>query len=366
MKEKLTFLLSKVVYSREKCFTVYFSRLFLGILSRVYPYILRWNLIRKPEKLPLPVISIGNIVTGGTGKTPAVETAARMVKSMGYRAAILSRGYGRKPAKKTAVPGVVSDGKRILLGVSEGGDEPQLLARNLPDVPVLVGKNRFITGSYAIKNFGVDVIILDDGFQHLQLKRDLDIAVIDSICPFGSGRLLPAGTLREPVNSLGRADILLLTHTDAGRGLENLKKKLRSINSRAPVLESIHSPVYLRNIATGEHEELRFLKGKKVFALSSIANPEYFENMVSSLGASAAESFRFPDHHRYSQAEIKRIKRIAGEKGIESIITTQKDAMRLEGMCDSDIDFLALFVELKITRGKEILEEKLRSILEKA
>ena len=171
MKEKLTFFLLKVVYSGEKCFTVYFSRLFLGILSRIYPYILRWNLIRKPEKLSLPVISIGNIVTGGTGKTPAVETVVRMIKSMGYRAAILSRGYGRKPAKRTTVPGVVSDGKKILLGACEGGDEPQLLARNLPDTPVLVGQNRFTTGSYAIENFGVDVIILDDGFQHVQLKR---------------------------------------------------------------------------------------------------------------------------------------------------------------------------------------------------
>ncbi len=300
------------------------------------------------------MISVGNIVLGGTGKTPAVEMLAKILTTRGCRVAILSRGYRRKPTKRTASFGVVSDGKTILLGSEEGGDEPQLLAKNLPGVAVLVGKNRFLTGNLAINKYGCDAIILDDGYQYLALKRDLNIAVINAICPFGNGHLLPRGTLREPKNKLKRANLFLLTHTDESNNLENLKQELRAINPTAPIIESIHSPVRLQDIATGKHLELNFLTGKDIFALSSIGNPQSFEKTLKELGANVRDSFRFLDHHRYSLREIDKIRRLAQQKGVETIITTQKDAMRLEGICDGNI--LALIIELKIIRGKEILK----------
>jgi tetraacyldisaccharide 4'-kinase len=290
------------------------NRLFhipLWALSKIYLSIITVRHFTKRKKgLHRPVISVGNIVLGGTGKTPAVEMLARILTTRECRVAILSRGYRRKPTRDTASFGIVSDGKTILLGSEEGGDEPQLLAKNLPGVAVLVGKNRFLTGNLAINKYGCDAIILDDGYQYSALKRDLNIAVVNANCPFGNGYLIPRGALREPKNSLKRANLFLLTHIDESNNLESLKQELKSINPTTPIIESVHSPVRLQDITTEKHLELNFLAGKDIFALSSIGNPQSFEKTLKNLGANVQDSFRFLDHHRYSPGEIDKIRRL--------------------------------------------------------
>jgi tetraacyldisaccharide 4'-kinase len=270
--------------------------------------------------------------------------------------------------------GIVSDGERVLLGEEEGGDEPLVLAGNLPGVAVLVGKDRFRTGSYAINNLGASAVILDDGYQHIALRRDFDIVTLDSSCPFGNGHLLPRGTLREPVGGLRRADLFLLTRVDTaastGSCVEDLRRKLRSVNPAAPVLESVHLPVCLENVVTGERLELEFLTGRNVFAVSSIGNPQSFEKTLRNLGARLVDEFRFADHHRYTFDEIAKIRRMAQERGVRTWLTTQKDAVRLKPFRNSfvtggAIDVLALVIELKIVRGEEILEDMVKALFEK-
>ncbi len=374
MKERLKQFLLYVVSTREKRFLVYFFRPLLWFLSMLYLGVITCNSAKKERELSCPVISVGNLVLGGTGKTPAVEMLARMIKAMGYKAAILSRGYGGKPARAVAGLSIVSDGERVLLGAEEGGDEPRVLADNLPGAVVLVGKDRFRTGSYAINNLGASAVILDDGYQHTALKRDLDIVTLDSSCPFGNGHLFPRGTLREPVEGLKRADLFLLTRVDMaasmGSSVEDLRRKLRSVNPAAPVLESVHLPVYLENVITGERLELEFLTGRNVFAVSSIGNPQSFEKTLRNLGARLVDEFRFADHHRYTPGEIARIRCMAQEKGVRIWLTTQKDVVRLEPFRNSfvtgeAVDVLALVIELKIVRGKKILEDMVKSLFEK-
>ena len=372
MRERLKLFLLYVANTREKRFFVYSLRLLLWLLSLLYLGIITCNSAKKKRELSCPVISVGNLVLGGTGKTPAVEMLARMIKAMGRRVAILSRGYGRKPTRATVNFGIVSDGERVLLGAEEGGDEPLVLAGNLPGVSVLVGKDRFRTGSYAINNLGASAIILDDGYQHTSLKRDIDIVTVDSSCSFGNGHLFPRGTLREPVEGLRRADLFLLTRVDMGSGLENLRRKLRSINPAAPILESVHSPVCLENIITGERLKLEFLTGRNVFAVSSIGRPQSFEKTLSNLGARVVDEFRFADHHPYTSGEIARIRRMAQERGVRTWLTTRKDAVRLEPFRNlfltdkgEAVDVLSLVIELKIVRGREILEDMVKSLFEK-
>lgn len=327
---------------------------FLRILSGIYSALVGFaRLLTRKKKLDCPVISVGNIVTGGTGKTPAVQKLVRMLAEAGYRSAVLSRGYGRRPSKQTKHSGIVSDGKTITLNSEESGDEPQLLARNLPDTPVIVGKNRFLTGTLAVNRYNSEVLILDDGYQYRALDRDLDIVLVNAASPFGNGYLLPRGHLREHKRALARADILLLTHTDYCDDIQHLKNNLKKINASAPIIESVHCPGLLYEIVSGKPILLKTLRGKNIFSVSSIGFPESFEKMLTGFGVNIVERFRFEDHHRYSQAEINDIENIAAEKGITTLLTTQKDAVRLEKLsCEN---FLVLKCELKITRGENIL-----------
>lgn len=331
---------------------------FLYLLSKLYFSIIIWNPLRKKKKLSCPVISVGNIVLGGTGKTPFVEMLAHMLKDRGRKPAVLSRGYGRKPTKTTAAFGVVSDGKKILIGQEESGDEPHLLAKNLPGVVVIVGKNRFLTGNIAIRKYGCDMVILDDGYQYWSLYRNPDIVLINARCPFGNGHLMPRGSLREPKSSLKRASLFLLTHTDESPDIQALRKELKSINPDTPIIEGTHSAMHLENIATGKTFGLTFLAGKDVFALSSIGCPESFEKQLKGLGANIKASLHFPDHHRYSSTDLNKVLLLSQKEETEMIVTTQKDAMRLEKI-SGKTDIFVLVIEFKIIRGKVTLEKTL-------
>ena len=321
------------------------------------------------------VVSIGNLSCGGTGKTPVVEVFARSLSAHGRRVAILSRGYrSRKPTFREKLkarfklqkidlpPKVVSDGKDLLLDSEYAGDEPFMLASNLPDVAVVVDKDRVKSGIYAIKNFGTDVIILDDGFQYLMLKAHINIVLVDSTDPFGNGHVLPRGILREPIKNLRRADYIFLTKSDGSHKIEHLKRFLRKSNRRAEIIECCHRPQYLRFLSDGHREELSSLRGKRVAALSAIARPESFEGFLRELGAELVYCDHYADHHRYTQPEIVDFVAQAKAAGAELVMTTEKDAVRIPAIENCAVPLAFLRIEIDILSGQESFDQCIRRI----
>jgi tetraacyldisaccharide 4'-kinase len=298
--------------------------------------------IVKSTRLPVKVISVGNITTGGTGKTPLVEFSVKYLGEIGRKVAVLSRGYG--------------GGSHSQEGAEMVNDECLALIENLQDVPVLAGRDRVKNGEKAINDFGVDCVVLDDGFQHLRLKRDLDIVVIDALNPFGGENLIPRGSLREPLQNLERADLFIISHCDQGnqQTIRSIYTKLDQINHSAPVCESIHRPVHFDNIADGSILELEWLNGKRVYALSAIGNPESFTCTLKGLGADLVKHKVFQDHHVYTTEEIEGIIAEAQSLGTDAIIVTQKDIVKIRKMNIKDANILSLKIEIKITRGVDL------------
>lgn len=288
----------------------------------------------KRQRLNCKVISLGNITVGGTGKTPTAQRLAAIIRDMGYRVVILNRGYRAGWRGKV---GVVSDGRKIYMSVSEAGDEAYLLAKSLPGVPVIIGRDRTETGEYAVERFKADVIILDDAYQHWQLERDLDIVLIDALNVFGNNHILPRGTLREPLENLNRAQVFLLTKVDQSsddaRG--HIRETAAQYNPNALIVESVHKPKCFVEIADwyGDFRsnpvDLATIDGQIVMAFSGIGNPSSFEQTIMDIGAAEVCGIRYPDHHVYTMAEMQYIMEQAVEKGAVALITTEKDAVKI-------------------------------------
>lgn len=267
----------------------------------------------KSHKVNAKVISVGNITFGGSGKTPLVEfLAKRLSARKENNVAVLMRGYGN--------------------------DEKEMARRNLSSIPlrggyrtpILIGRDRVKTAEQAIREYGAKTIILDDGFQHLRLKRDLDIVAIDAMDCSSNGTLIPSGILREPLSGLRRADIFVLTRCDEGEGLEAIKKTLRKINKDAPIFESSYKPIGLCEYPTGQMVECSFLKGERVALLSAIGNPRYFRRTCEKASLSILREFVFPDHHDYTEDEIEDVASECKRDNISCIIITEKDIVKLE------------------------------------
>ena len=325
------------------------------------------------HRLPATVISLGNITVGGTGKTPTAQMMAPMIQKMGYKVVILNRGY-RAHWKKEV--GLVSDGRKIFMTAYEAGDEAYLMAKTLPGIPVVIGKDRSISGRYAVEKLGAQVIILDDGYQHWQLARDLDIVLIDSLNVFGNNHLLPRGTLREPLEHLDRADVFLLTKTDQASGLArgHLQSVLQQHNPQALVAESIHNPCYFVEIADwykglkDKKLPLTELQGRDVVAFSAIGNPSSFEQTLSDNGLRIVDSVRYPDHHDYGVLEMQAVTERAVEKQAYALVTTEKDAVKIPSefiYSDRDKPLYVLGMEIKITNGAEALSQRIIEAIEK-
>lgn len=272
------------------------------------------------------VVSIGNITTGGTGKTPATIYFARKFLKEGRNPVVLSRGYGRMSPMNE--PLAVSDRKNLLLSPRESGDEPFLIAKKIEGVPVVVCGKRVRGARFAIEKFAAEVIVLDDGFQHAAIARDEDIVVIDCHNPFGYGELLPRGLLREPLSALGRATSFLLTHADECEHSQILDT-LQKINPTATMLKSRHRPLRLISLDGNDEASCDLVADRKILAVSSIGNPKAFENTLVRLGARVVKSLRFKDHHWYGAADAQEIERVAQEVGAEYILSTEKDGVRL-------------------------------------
>lgn len=354
------------------------SWLFRGIVkSRAFLYRKR---LMHSHHLGCLVIVVGNLTVGGTGKTPVVERIARTLHQGGRKVAILSRGYKSKKEpllkkslrlllhREEAPPRIVSDGQSVLLDSGVAGDEPYMLARNLPGVVVLTDKDRVKAGRYAIQRFGCDTLILDDGYQYFKLKDHLQLLLIDKSDPFGNGCVLPRGILREPISHLKRASYIFLTKSD-GQPDAELEGLIRRYRPDIDLIECRHRPRHLAPVqapATPQPEPqkplpLETLEGKRVAALSAIATPETFEAFLSELGAEVVQSHRFLDHHRYDVAELQRIFAAAAAAGLDALVTTEKDAVRIPAEPVAPVPFLYLRVDIQILSGaRDFAEAVLR------
>ena len=317
----------------------------VAVQSRNWMYDRGWFASKQAS---LPVISIGNLTAGGTGKTPACVMFARWFRNHGVRVAILSRGYR-----------ALEDGTN---------DEARELEALLPDVPHLQSPDRCTMAELADQELGMQLLLLDDGFQHRKIRRDLDVVLIDATEPFGYGYLLPRGLLREPIRSLRRADMVIATRSDQvdRQRLSELRNRVQRYNPKAAWLEAEHGAVSLVN-SLDQRLPLEALQDRRVFVLSAIGNPSSFEVAVKRLGAQVVDHAVFADHHPYSRLDIERLEsRIAAlEPRPEMIICTGKDLAKIETPMLAGIPVHAIQIAMKIVTGEVIFEEHMDRILER-
>jgi tetraacyldisaccharide 4'-kinase len=303
----------------------------------------------------VPVISVGNITVGGTGKTPFVEFLLREVIGKERVVAVVSRGYGRS----THGTQVVSDGVSMHGTAQTSGDEPHQIAQKFPQVIVIVDEDRVRGATHAIMNHKAEVIILDDGFQHRSIARDLDIVMIDGIEPLNTQLLLPAGRRREHLSSLKRA------HAMAISGLSGNEKYLDSLPS-APIVRVQSVPKYFRRVSNGAIHSLSDFKGKVCVTFCGIARPEQFKNMMQDIGLSVTDSISYSDHYQYTVADLQLIKKQIESGKTDMLVTTEKDAVRLQAPelmnIVSTLPLYYLEIETRVVQG----EEKLRTLVHRA
>lgn len=293
--------------------------------------VLRRTLYRKRElsvrRLPVPVISVGNLAVGGTGKTPLTVHLASLLRRRNYRPAVISRGYGGS-AEQTGM--IVSNGETILADSILAGDEPLMMAKQLRGVPLLVGRNRYRSGMIAIEKFDCDTVILDDGYQHMELYRDLNIVLLDARNPLGNGHVLPRGILREPPAALVDAHALVFTRSP--RGPVRFPSGIAPFINNLPTFNVRQKAYLLRgSVAHGapQYLPLSDLNRKKVFLFSGIAQNDNFFQTVHTTGARIQGHATFGDHHRYSQTELENIIASANRTASELLLTTEKDISRI-------------------------------------
>ncbi len=327
--------------------------------------------LKNQKRLPYRVISIGNITLGGTGKTPAAIAVAEEAKKRGFRPVILTRGY-----KGTAQgPCFVTKGDKPLLTAAQAGDEPILMAERLSGVPIVKGSDRYEAGMFALKEFNVQsstfsvtgnrevgslqtpnpqspvpLFILDDGFQHWRLYRERDIVLIDARNPFGNRKLLPAGRLREPLSGLNRADVIMITKAE--REDAGLLAEIRQYNNHSPVFFSDHRVVAVRSIA-GEKNPPDHLRGRKVFCVCGLADPDSFRKTVAGAGAEVTGMKAYRDHYAYCQQDVAEIIKESGSSGASWIATTDKDMVKLRNL---DLPANILIIEIAFTAGRPFFD----------
>jgi len=341
---------------------------FLYTLSLCYQFlsnirtILYEKGIFRAKKIPCTVISIGNLVAGGTGKTPMTIYLAELVKKNGYRPVVISRGY--KGGAETS-GGNVCDGKNVLMDVDTAGDEPYMMAKALKDVPILVGRNRLQSCMIALQKFNPDLIILDDAFQHLKLLRDIDLVLLDHSKPLGNQWLLPRGILREPVSALQRGSVFVATRS--GTSSVNWPKELDAVLNGKPVFFTTHQPyvssiefgitsVLSQNSNTDDHLNLDVLKGKKVYLFSGIVRNSDFRASALEYGCIEVGFLEFSDHHFYSPKELEIIFRNAEKAGAEMLFTTEKDFVRISKTVSWPVDIIVVGVKISFKEDSSLFD----------
>jgi tetraacyldisaccharide 4'-kinase len=305
----------------------------------------------RTKKLPAPVVSVGNLTVGGTGKTPVVACLARLLQDRGRRVAILSRGYGGESLSVACI----SDGRNTYKKPPAVGEEPYWLARTLPGVAVYTGACRYAAGLAAWEAFQPDLFLLDDGFQHLQLYRDLDVVLLDAASPFGNGSLLPRGPLREPLSALNAAQILILTRFAPERHQSQLEMIHRACPDKTVLTASIN-PVSVTSHPGGQAQPLTALRHRPLLAFAGLARPEVFTATLGELGADLKGFQAFPDHYAYSRPDLQNLSDDARALGAVALVTTAKDWARLGERWDWAVPLWVLEVEAQLGESERLLD----------
>jgi len=293
----------------------------------------------KRKRLPITVISVGNLTWGGTGKTPFVKFLASRLDLMGKKVLILTRGYSHDEVREYEIA--------------------------CPQAVIGVGKNRYDVALKKLSRELPDIAVLDDGFQHGELYRDLDIVLINGICPFGQGHLIPWGSLREPLSQLSRGQLFVITHAD--KISENQKSEIQNVLRRyapnADVIEAAHVPVRLFRAKDGRELETGFIRGKGLISVSGIGFPDSFNESLQSLGGEVRRSFEFGDHYSYSSKELEEVRKLKDSSLAQEIVVTEKDYLRAPELLTEILDPLVLSVQIKIISGEKILNDRLHRLL---
>jgi len=319
-----------------------------------------WSGLFPAKSLPCPVLSVGNLTVGGTGKTPLVIHLAKYFIARGKRVAVLSRGYGRRDEDSLVW---VSDGKALLAGPEEGGDEPVLIAKSVPKAAVLSCSDRYRAGREAVERFEPDLILLDDGFQRRRsLHRDLDILVLDATDPFSTGHVFPAGLLREPLGVLKEAGVLVLNKWDLAADPKGLKTLLKALFPKTPFVTGRYRTEGIRNIRTERKVPLPSLRKAPIGAFCGLAGPGAFLSGLAGLGIRPKRSFLFPDHFAYTEGDLRDILEAALAQGLKALVTTAKDEVKLPRIPSTSIPILSLDIRWEPLEGKDRLESALRKV----
>ena len=312
----------------------------------------------RTQRLPLPVISVGNLTVGGTGKTPVVMYIVERLAAQGKRVGILSRGYRRR---STAPQLLVSDGQRVLVGPEEAGDEPHLIARRCPQAVVAVGADRHALGQWVLSQLPVDCFVLDDGFQHVQLHRDVNVLLADATDLDGLGAGLPVGRLREPLSAAARASLLLITRVQRQSDAEPVWQRLHAACPALPPPVCVGFPAEeFRRIGTDERGALGVFRGHRAIIFSGIGNAASFRSLVEGVGVTVIDHLAFPDHVHYTHAMVERIRANAKAAGAEVMVTTEKDADKVAPFLTATDPCWAVRLRTEIVSGRDQLEALLR------
>lgn len=349
----------------DPAFTTPFEWL-LYVCSQVYRLAVKCRIslyemgVLRSKGLPCKVISIGNITVGGAGKTPVAMYMANLVRRIGYQVAVISRGYGGSAEKNG---GIVSDGQTIRMGPEEAGDEAHLMSLKLQGIPVVVGKDRVQAGRLAIREFGSDVLVLDDAFQHLRLRRDLNLLLFDASNALGNGHLIPRGVLREPLSHVKRADAFIITRSEMNATATTGVSFVQQVAGGRPIFGCTRAPDHLVVNEDSKTYALDFLRGRRLLAFSGIARNEDFQQMIINLGGDIVKFISFPDHHCYSDDDLKSIAASGERLGAEFLITTEKDYVRVRQRLPGPLKLLVLTVAISFGVDTEPLENYIKKLL---
>jgi tetraacyldisaccharide 4'-kinase len=342
-----------------------FKRAMLWLPAKLYEFVVRLRVAayeteyRKQKRLDAVVISIGNIALGGTGKTPMVEYIARYIKSEDHSVAILTRGYARESSGMRVLNGARAGEAANVNSHREYGDEPLMLARALPDVPVIINKDRYEGGQWAERELGADVLVLDDGYQHLALARDLNILLLDATDPFGAFEMAPFGRLREPLYGIKRADAVIITRADRPFDQGQTSAIIKYFcGDKVPVMYVYSSITRLRHLETDMVYDAEQFAGWNAAVMCGIGNPRAFADDILQFGMNIVSENFFSDHHDFTQEDMEQVTRAARETGADAIVTTEKDAVRLEALKHGDVPIYA--AQLEIQSDDEV---RLKSLL---
>jgi tetraacyldisaccharide 4'-kinase len=328
-----------------------------GIVARLRTLLYDWGWFDQ-RRLPVPVLSVGNLTLGGTGKTPVVIMLADWLLAQGKRVAILSRGYRRT---NTAQYLLVSNGERLLVRPQEAGDEPFLIAQRCPRAIVAVGADRYELGDWVLNRYPIDCLLLDDGFQHRGLSRDVNLLLVDATDAEGLAALVPAGRLREPLKAATRATAVIVTRADVPAQVNEVRRRLQAaVGSPLDLIQAVFRPEHLVSVVTGAMQPLSWSKGKTALLCSGVGHAGSFRSLVEHIGIKILDEVTYTDHHAYTNQDVERLSARASELQADLVVTTEKDACKMASLLHPTADN---WWAVRLTTDIKAGEDRLRRLV---